>query len=72
MLAACASPPTQVAAADPNTQSCHRELPTGSHLWRTVCADPQLAADNQRAVDNMQEQVQHSPATRPGTIQGDN
>jgi hypothetical protein len=70
LLAACASPPTEVAAAGPNAQSCHREVPTGSNVWRTVCVDPQLAADNQRAVDQVQDKVQHSPATRAGTTQG--
>ena len=70
MLAACASPPTEVAAADPAVQSCHREVPTGSNVWRTVCVDPQVAADDQRAIDRVQDTVQHSPATRAGTTQG--
>jgi hypothetical protein len=72
MLAACASPPSEVAAADSQAQSCHREVPTGSNVWRTVCVDPQVAADNQRAVDQVEDKVQHSPATRAGTIQGAN
>jgi uncharacterized lipoprotein YajG len=70
MLAACASPPTEVAAANPNAQSCHREVPTGSNVWHTVCVDPQVAADNQRAIDQVQDKVQHSPAVRAGTVQG--
>ncbi len=71
-LAACASqpePPTTVAAAaDPNKPQCHRETPTGSNVWHTVCIshanDP--LADNQRAVSDLQDQVQHSPAVKAG------
>ena len=42
-LAACASsePPTAVSATDPNAPVCHREVPTGSNVWHTVCASPQ-------------------------------
>ena len=71
-LAACASqpaPPTTVATADPNKPQCHRETPTGSNVWHTVCVttssnDP--LADNQRAVTDLQDQMQHSPAVKAG------
>ena len=77
-LAACASPPpaptlTTASAADPNASVCHSETMTGSNLPHTVCvnrqatdsADASVAADR-RAVTDLAQQVQHSPATRAG------
>jgi len=72
-LAACASPsapPAVVAAADPNAPLCHREVPTGSNVWHTVCVSPSAAADNQRAVSEVQDKVQHSPAIKAGYTLG--
>jgi hypothetical protein len=71
-LAACASPPpspalTTVSAADPDTPVCHSEIPTGSILPRTVCVNRASDAANKRAVTDLQDQVQHSPAVRAGT-----
>jgi hypothetical protein len=70
-LASCAStpaPPTTVSAADPNAPLCHRETPTGSNVWHTVCVNrsADTVADNQRAVSDMQDRVQHSPAVKAG------
>jgi hypothetical protein len=47
-------------------------VPTGSNVSRTVCVDPQVAAYKQRAVDQVEDKVQHSPATRAGAMQGGN
>ena len=69
-LAACASPPAPVplavaSAADPDAPVCHSEIPTGSILPHTVCVSRHASdAANQRAVSDLQDQVQHSPATR--------
>ena len=76
-LASCASPPappTTVSAVDPNAPVCHRETPTGSNVWHTVCVRPSAdtVADNQRAVDAWQNQVQHSPAVKAGRILSNN
>lgn len=76
-VAACASPPpapvTTASAADPNAPVCHSEIPTGSILPRTVCvsapASKSADAANERALNDLQDHVQHSPATRPGTTQ---
>ena len=69
-LAACASPPlsptpTTVSAADPDTPVCHSEVPTGSILPHAVCVSRNASDANQRAVSDLQDQVQHSPATKP-------
>ena len=74
-LTACASPapaPTTVSAADPDAPVCHREFPTGSNVWRTVCTRPSTDAQNQRAVSDVQDKVQHSPATKAGATLGNN
>lgn len=74
-LAACAATPSPapLAAADPKAPACHRETPTGSNVWHTVCTHPQDSdADNQRAVVQAQEMVQHSPAVRAGAKLGSN
>jgi len=75
-VAACASSPpplTIASAADPNAPVCHSEIPTGSILPRTVCVSPPESrsadAANQRAVNDLEDHVQHSPATRAGTTQ---
>jgi hypothetical protein len=72
-LAACASPPplATASAADPNAPVCHSEIPTGSNLPRTVCVSRHAADANQRAVSDLQGQVQHSPAIRPGSKAAD-
>ena len=76
-LASCASPPappTTVSAADPNAPLCHRETPTGSNVWHTVCVSrsADTVADNQRAVSDLQDKVQHSPATKGGSTLSNN
>ena len=76
-LASCATPPappTTVSAADPNAPLCHRETPTGSNVWHTVCVKPSAdtVADNQRAVSALQDQLQHSPAVKAGSTLGGN
>lgn len=69
-LASCAVPPaapTTVAAADPNAPLCHRETPTGSNVWHTVCTKPDdSGTDTRRAVSDLQDQMQHSPAVKEG------
>ncbi len=66
-LASCAAPPTTVAAADPNAPACHREVPTGSNVWHTVCVQhDDSGTDTRRAVSDLQDQMQHSPAVKAG------
>lgn len=74
-LTACASQPsvpTTVSAADPNAPICHREVPTGSNAWHTVCTRPSADAENRRAVSEVQDKVQHSPATKAGATLSNN
>ena len=73
-LASCASPPATVSAADPNAPLCHRETPTGSNVWHTVCVSRSAGtvADDQRAVSDLQDKVQHSPATKGGSTLSNN
>ena len=75
-LAACAShqPPAAsvVSSVDPDAPVCHREVPTGSNQWHTVCVRPSSDAEKQRAVTDLQDKVQHSPATKAGTTLGNN
>ena len=75
-IAACASPPppppppvTTASAADPNAPVCHSEIRTGSIIPHTVCVSKSADAANQRALNDLEDHVQHGPATRLGTTQ---
>ena len=77
VIAGCADSPTptagvQVAAAPAATASapqqvCHREMPTGSNLPRTVCEPAVSDADRRIELDKIQSQIrQQTPQRAPG------
>ena len=76
VIAGCAdapapAPSTQVAAApavgaSAPQQVCHREMPTGSNLPRTVCEPATSEAEHRILIDQIQNQIrQQTPQRAP-------